>query len=196
MTDRTRPVAAPYEIHPLTPERWDDFERLFGPQGAYSGCWCMYWRVARSRFTAQAGEGNRRAMAQIVAAGEVPGILAYHAGEPVAWCSVAPRESFASLERSRVLKRLDDAPVWSIVCFFLGKEQRRRDRVVDLIRGAVEYARSRGARIVEAYPTAPRGRRLAAVSSYQGVPSAFARAGFVECARPSEAKVIMRRYLD
>lgn len=183
------------EIRPLTRERWGDFERLFGPKGAYAGCWCMWWRVTRKEFERNQGEGNRRAMKRLVDGGNVPGVLAYRGGEPVAWCSVAPRETHASLERSTVLKRLDDRPVWSIVCFFVAKGERGRGLAVRVLKGAVDYARSRGARIVEAYPTAPRGKELPPVSSFMGVPSLYEKAGFRECARPSNARVIMRRHL-
>jgi len=103
------------QFHPLTPERWDDFEALFGARGAYSGCWCMWWRLKRKEFEAQQGDGNRAAMKAIVESGRVPGILGYDGDRAVAWCSVAPREDFPSLNRSPVLKRLDDEPVWSIV---------------------------------------------------------------------------------
>jgi GNAT superfamily N-acetyltransferase len=152
----------------------------------------MWWRQTRREFDERHGEKNRRAMKRLVDSGEVPGILAYENGEPVGWCSVAPRESFASLNRSRVLKRLDDAPVWSIVCLFLAKSHRGRGMTTELIRGAVEHVRRSGGRVVEAYPTRPRGRRLEAVSSFMGVPAAFERAGFVECARPSDARAVMR----
>lgn len=190
------PEPASLAFHPLTPARWPDFERLFGPRGAYAGCWCMWWRLPRSEFEQGQGDGNRAAMYDIVAGGTVPGILAYAAGEPIAWCSVAPREHFASLNRSRVLKPLDDTPVWSIVCFFVVKNWRGKGIGVPLIEAAVAYVREQGGRVVEAYPTVPRSGRLAPVSSFMGVPAVFARAGFVECARPSESKSIMRRYLE
>jgi hypothetical protein len=73
----------------------------------------MWWRTTRSQFKKQGNDGNRQAMKDIVDSGEVPGILAYADGEPVGWCSVAPREHYGSLNRSPVLKRLDDKPVWS-----------------------------------------------------------------------------------
>jgi GNAT superfamily N-acetyltransferase len=180
------------EFHPLTPGRWEDFTRLFGVHGAYGGCWCMWWRETRSEFEKRQGEGNRRAMKKIVGSGEVPGILAYAAGEPAGWISIAPREKFSGLERSRTLKRIDDAPVWSIVCFFVGKEYRNRGLAVPLIRAAVEYAAERGAKVVEAYPTLPKERRMAPASVYMGIPSIFERAGFTECARPSARKAVMR----
>lgn len=182
----------PLAFYPLTPDRWDDFVRLFGAHGAYGGCWCMWWRETRSEFEKKQGAGNRRAMKKIVESGEAPGILAYAAGDPAGWISIAPRENYSALERSRVLKRLDDAPVWSIVCFFVGQEYRNRGIALPLIRAAVDYAAQHGAKAVEAYPTLPKKGKLPPVSVYMGIPSIFERAGFVECARPSTRKAIMR----
>ncbi len=90
------------------------------------------------------------------------------------------------------MKRLDDAPVWSIVCMFLARSHRGRGLTTALILGAVDHVRESGGRVVESYPTRPRGKKLEAVSSFMGVPASFERAGFVECARPSEAKAVMR----
>jgi GNAT superfamily N-acetyltransferase len=194
MTDRLsdRLLLPSLDFHPLTPDRWIDFERLFGKHGAYGGCWCMWWRETRAEFEKRQGDGNRRAMKKIVASGEVPGILAYAAGQPAGWISAAPREKFCALERSRTLKRLDNQPVWSIVCFFVGKDYRNRGIAVPLIRAAVEYAKQQGATVVEAYPSLPKKDLLPPVSVYMGVPSMFERAGFTECARPSKRKMIMR----
>jgi len=180
------------KCRPLTPDRWDDFVALFGKNGACGGCWCMWWRQTRAEFDRRHGAGNRRAMKRLVDGGEVPGVLGYVDGEAVGWCSIAPREQFGSLERSRVLKRLDDVPVWSLVCLFIRRDHRRRGLAESLVRGAVGYAAAHGARVVEAYPTVPRGRRLPSVSSFMGTPALFERAGFEERARPSESRVIMR----
>jgi len=181
-----------FEIHPLTPQRWRDFEALFGAHGAYGGCWCMWWRSTRREFENRKGEGNRRAMKAIVDSGKIPGLLAYLETEPVGWCSVAPREEFSSLERSPVLKRLDDQPVWSIVCFYVAKGFRGQGIAEALIGGALDHVRSRGGSMVEAYPTPPKEAPLAPVSSYMGLPAMFIRAGFMECARPSRSKRVMR----
>jgi len=110
----------------------------------------MYWRTTRAQFNKEAGEGNRLAMKSIVESGMVPGILAYQGRRAVGWCSIAPREDFASLERSPKLKRVDDQPVWSIVCFFIPKEHRRRGLMDLLLEAAVAYARDNGAAIVRA----------------------------------------------
>jgi GNAT superfamily N-acetyltransferase len=182
------------DCHPLTPERWNDFVHLFGKTGAYGGCWCMWWRQTRSEFQQKHGVANRRAMKRIVDSGNVPGVLGYLDGKAVGWVSIAPREQFVSLERSRVVRRLDDVPVWSLVCLFVHRAERRRGVAESLVRCAVAYAESRGAPAIEAYPTEPRGRKLQPVSSFVGTPELFRRAGFLECARPSKSRVIMRFY--
>lgn len=183
------------EIAPLTPSTWEDFEGLLGPRGAYGGCWCMWWRISRSEFERQHGEGNRCAMKALVDSGVVPGILGFLDGEPVAWCSVAPREQFLALERSRVMARIDDTPVWSIVCFHVARQRRRQGLMRAMICAAIEHAGRHGAAVVEAYPTLPRKRELPPVSSFMGVPEAFLAEGFVEVARPSASRVILRRVI-
>jgi len=188
-------LSAILKYHPLTIKRWSDFEELFGEHGAYGGCWCMWWRCTRREFERQQGEGNRQAMKAIVESGKVPGILGYAEGEAVGWCSVAPREQYESLERSRVLKKLDETEVWSIVCLFVAKRYRKRGVGEALIRGAVEYVKGQKGKVVEAYPTQPREGQLPPVSSYMGTPMMFKRAGFVVCARPSKSKVIMRYFI-
>lgn len=185
------------DFKPVTMERWNDFEKLFGPNGAYAGCWCMWWRSKRSEFERRKGARNRKVMKEIVSSGMVPGILGYKDGQPVAWCSVAPREDYGSLNRSPVLKRLDDTRVWSIVCFYVGKEYRKGGMMVALIRGAIDYVRSKGGKVVEAYPTLPKKDvRMPPVSSFMGLPSAFEKVGFVEVARPSDSKVILRYTIE
>ncbi|MDH5505685.1 MAG: GNAT family N-acetyltransferase [Anaerolineae bacterium] len=182
--------------HPLTADRWDDFEELFGKRGAYGGCWCMWWRTTRKQFEGQQGEGNRQAMQTLVNSGQVPGIMAYAEAKAIAWCSVAPRGDYASLNRSHVLKRLDDKPVWSIVCLFVDKSHRGKRVTIGLIQAAVEFVRSQGGKIIEAYPTQPKSDHLPPVSSFMGLPAMFEEAGFVVCAEPSPSKVIMRRVIS
>jgi len=182
------------EFHPVTPERWGDLEKLFGERGASSGCWCMWWRLPRAQFQRQAGEKNKEALKGIVDSGPPPGLLAYAEGEPIAWCSVAPREVFGALERSRTLKRVDDEPVWSVVCFFVAKPYRGRGVMMPLLTAAVEYARAHGARIVEGYPVEPT-QSLTGDRGYTGVVSAFRKAGFVEVLRRG-TRSIMRRSLE
>src|SRR5215204_4170225 len=96
------------EFHAATPDRWKDLERLFGKRGACGGCWCRFWKITRSEYEQKKGEGNRKALRKTVLAGEQPGIVAYHNGEPVGWCAVEPREKYPTLARSRILKPVDD----------------------------------------------------------------------------------------
>lgn len=182
-------------FQPVTMDRWNDFVELFGPKGAYAGCWCMWWRLPRKEFEQSQGEKNKQSMKAIVDSGRIPGLIAYVGDIPAGWCSVAPREHYPVLERSRVMKRLDDQPVWSIVCFFIKKEFRGRNLGMNLVRAAIDFVKSRGGTIIEAYPTAPKGKKLPPVSSFMGLPDIFAKAGFQECARPSESRVIMRYYI-
>jgi hypothetical protein len=112
-------------FHSLTPERWKDFEKLFGERGACGGCWCMSWLLTRKEFDANKGRGNKRKMKALVNKKAEPGIIAYLRNEPVGWCAVAPREIYTRLENSKVLKRIDDQPVWSIPCFFIRIQKKR-----------------------------------------------------------------------
>jgi GNAT superfamily N-acetyltransferase len=182
-------------FHPLTPERWDDFAALFGPRGAVGGCWCMYWRLPRREFQARKGAGNRAAMRRIVASGEAPGILAYHDGEAVGWCAVAPRERYVALARSRVLAPVDERPCWSISCFYIKRGWRRRGLSRALVKAALAFVRARGGRLVEAYPVAPKAGTTAAAFAWTGFPGTFTANGFAECARRSPTRPIMRRRL-
>lgn len=182
------------EFHPLTPDRWADLEALFGPRGAYGGCWCMYWRIPRKQWEAQRGDGNREAWQAIVASGAEPGLLAYADGRPVGWCAVAPRAEYPGLERSRKLRPLDSTPVWSVTCFYVARGYRRRGVTVGLLQAAAAYVRGRGGQVVEGYALQPTGNYPDAYA-YMGLAGAFVQAGFTEVARVGKATLIMRCYL-
>jgi GNAT superfamily N-acetyltransferase len=184
------------ECHPLSADRWRDLETLFGPRGATGGCWCMYWRLPRAQFTAQKGEGTKNALRHLVESGAIVGLLAYAQGQPVGWCAMAPRESYPVLERSRILKRVDEAPVWSVVCFFVSKTFRGRGVTTTLLGAAIEYAKRRGARIIEGYPVEPKKPPMPAIFAWTGLASAFRQAGFVEVLRRSETRPIMRYVVE
>lgn len=184
------------KFEPVTADRWDDFEKLFGPRGAVGGCWCMWWRLTRSEFERQKGDDNRRAMKAIITSGEVPGILAYADGNPIGWCAIAPRAAFPVLARSSVLKPVDDQPVWSVVCFFIERPFRKQGVSLALLTAALEYARNQGAHIVEGYPIEPKKDSAPDIYAFTGMVTTFRQAGFVEVARRSESRPIMRCYLD
>ena len=155
----------------------------------------MWFRLTNKEFEAAKGEGNREAMKALVDSGDEPGILAYVDGEPAAWCAVAPRGSFGRLGRSRVLKPVDDEPVWSAVCFFVDKRFRGRGLTVGLLEAAAEHVRGKGGTLLEGYPVEPRKKKAPPVFMYHGLASAFSRAGFSEVARRSATRPIMRREL-
>jgi GNAT superfamily N-acetyltransferase len=180
-------------VHPLTPDRWPDLEALFGPRGATGGCWCMYWRLTRPQFDYQKGDANRAAFQDIVAEASIPpGLLAYRDGVPIGWCAIAPRADYSALERSRILKPVDDEPVWSITCFFVARAARRQGVMLALIEAAIAFATTHGASIIEAYPIDPRSPDVPAVFAWTGLVSAFEQVGFVEVARRSATRPIMR----
>jgi GNAT superfamily N-acetyltransferase len=152
----------------------------------------MSWRLARADFNQGKGDANRSAMRALVAKGDEPGILLYKDGLAIGWCSVAPRAEFVALERSRVWAPVDDRPVWSISCFFVAKAQRNQGLSVELLKAAVAFARSRGARIVEGYPQELDSGPLPASFAWTGIASAYRKAGFQEVSRRSAKKPIMR----
>jgi len=189
------PLPLILEFHLLTPERWKDLEKLFGERGACGGCWCMWWRLKRSQFEKQKGEENRKAFREIINSGEIPGLLAYTNSQPIAWCSIAPREIYPVLERSRILKRIDDEPVWSVVCFFVSKSFRHREVSVKLLKAAVKYAKEHNAKIVEGYPVETKKTNMPDVFAFTGLVNTFLKAGFVEVLRRSETRPIMRYFI-
>jgi GNAT superfamily N-acetyltransferase len=91
------------------------------------------------------------------------------------------------------LKRIDDQPVWSIVCLFIARPYRRKGVSVELVKAAADYVRKRGGKIVEGYPVEPRKDEMPDAFAWTGLASAFQKAGFVERARRSETRPIMRR---
>ena len=183
-------------VKPLKTKNWYDFETLFGPKGAYGGCWCMWWRISRKEFEEGQGQKNHNAMKAIVDSGTIPGLIAYKDDQPCGWCSVAPREHYTSLERSRVLKRIDDQPVWSMVCFFINKNYRGMGIGEKLILGSIEFVKSQNGKIIEAYPTNIYKENMSPVSTFTGIPKIFEKLGFKEISRPSKSKIIMRYYIN
>lgn len=178
-------------VHPLTSDRFADFERLFGARGATGGCWCMFWKLRGKAFDESKGEPNHQMQKSIVDAGTVPGLLAYADGQPVGWIAVEPRGAYPRLAHSRVLQPVDDQPVWSVTCFFVDRKYRRRGVTVSLLKAAVEYVRSKGGRIVEGYPVESDGKSPD-VFVYTGTLAAFQKAGFKEVARNSPTRPIVR----
>ncbi len=180
-----------FQAHPVTAERWPDLVELFDRPVART-CFCMYYR--KTGEATGVGSVNRQAMRVLVEEGNVPGLIGYEDGVPVAWVSLGPREAYPKLRRSPVMKPVDERPVWSIVCFFVDREARGRGLSERMLRAAVDYARSRGARLLEAYPVdalEPRDPD----SMFFGAKSMYDRAGFREVARRQPTRPVVRKAL-
>lgn len=185
-------MAAVFEFHPVTPARLPDLARFSERHGKFRYCSCMRWRLTSADFKRSTKEDRVAALDGLVRQSIPVGVLAYQDGEPVGWCSVAPRETYAALERYRALPRLDDMPVWSVACFFVDSSIRRSGLTLGLLRAAVEYAISQGATIIEGYPVEP-GPRL---YTYMGSPATFLRAGFRDVTPPGQARMVVRYIVD
>jgi GNAT superfamily N-acetyltransferase len=166
-------------VEPLTTQTFDALAALFKEGGDPRWCWCMFWRLAGKDFS-QAKVPQLRGRLEELAAGPLPpGLVALRGGHAVGWCSLGPREDFQRLERSRVIPRVDDEPVWSIVCFAVSKTARGEGVAATLLQAAVDWARQQGAKTLEAYPVEVEpGSTITADSAYTGTLPMFARAGF------------------
>ena len=179
-----------FDARPVTPERWADIATLFD-RPVVRTCFCQFYRKSGDTGL---GRSNRDAMQALIDRGTVPGLIGYQDGVPIAWASHGPREEYGRLQRKSMLKPVDDRPVWSIVCFFVPREARGRGIGRKMLRAAVDYARSRGARLIEAYPVDREGRSDPE-GMFVGAKSMFAAAGFREVARRTSARPVMRRGL-
>ena len=177
---------------PLSIKTWDPFVELFGDKGACGGCWCMTMRLKTSEYEKNKGEGNKKVMHEMVKHGKPLGILAFEGTQAIGWCSISPREQYKRLNNSRILRAVDDQPVWSIVCFFIRRGFRGQRLSLELIKAAINYAHQHGAQIIEAYPQIPKKVKIPEVFAYTGLASTFRKAGFKEVLRRSETRPIMR----
>ena len=187
------------DIRPVTADRWEDLAAFFGPSGAFAHCWCTWWRQTSAEFSQgveENGAPNRALMRSLVEAGTEPGLLAYRDGQPVGWVSVAPRIQYGRILRSRRIgpapEEAADERIWSVVCFWIPRTERGKGVANELLKGAAERARQRGATILEAYPVDTAGGRQPSANLFTGTLSMFRRAGFQEVDRPRGAQMVMR----
>lgn len=184
-------------IRPLTPDRWSDLEALFDARGCSVArrCWCTYYRRSGSRDKttpwAMDARANRADMKRLVESGPPPGLIAYRDRMPVGWVSLGPREDFARLKRSSVMKPVDDQPVWSLICFVVPAGFRGQGVARALLDGAIAHARKHGARLIEAYPV-DRPGRSSPEAMWFGAKSMYDHAGFKEVARRKPDRPVMR----
>jgi GNAT superfamily N-acetyltransferase len=172
------------EVVPAGPDRWDDVVTIMGGPGDV-GCWCQAPRgVAVGYRKAEPGARETALRSQL---GEEPpaGILAYVDGDVAGWCGFGVRTQLPRLERSRTIPKVDDKPVWSILCFKVRVGFRRRGVAAALLDGVIDYARRSGAPGVEAYPIDPEGGRVDVSFGYVGVTPMFEKVGFVRVVETS-----------
>lgn len=177
-------------VQPITPKLADDLDSFSRAHGRFRWCSCMSWRMPSTEFRNSDKEERAARLASLVEADKPVGLLAYSGDIPIGWCSVAPRESYGALVRSRVLAPVDEKPVWSIVCMFVDSGHRRRGVASALLRGAVDYAHSMSAVIIEGYPVEP-GKSY----SHMGTVAMFESAGFVDVTPAGRSRAVMRRDL-
>ena len=166
-------------VEPLTADRFDDLAALFREGGDPRSCWCMFWRLRSKDFSAATVAQNRARLRDLAAGPLAPGLVAYRGDRAVGWCSLGPREDFERLERSRIIPRVDDRAVWSIMCFAVSKSARGEGVAAQLLDAATAWAGRQGAKLLEAYPvdTEP-GMAINPDAAYMGTLPMFERAGF------------------
>ena len=177
-----------FQYRPVTGETLADLTTFSGCHGKFQYCSCMRWRMRSSEYQKSTKEMRTERLRRMVNAGSPIGILAYAGREPIGWCSIAPRESYDALERYKALPRVDQASVWSVVCFFVDRRFRRKQVTRGLLKAGLDYARSQGAKIVEGYPVEP-GTRL---YTYMGSPATFRKAGFHDVTPKGQQRKIVR----
>ncbi len=165
-------------VEPLTTERFEDLGKLFMQGGDPKWCWCMYFRERGLSWSNSTAKQNRERLRGLASGDIPPGLVAYRAREAVGWIGMSPRETYERLESSKLLARVDDKPVWSIVCFVVGAKSRGQGVARALLDGAISDARKRGAQTLEAYPVATSRGKVTAASAFHGSQTMFEKAGF------------------
>ncbi len=179
------------QFHAVDASRWNDLKRLFESRGGPKACWCMVWRATAMEAKQTDGRSRKAALLRRVRQGVPIGILGYLDGEPIAWCSIAPRPTYRPLGG---LDAAADQPdqVWSLVCFFVPRRLRGQGMTARLIQAAAEHARQHGATVLEAYPVAPDSPSY----RFMGLIDTFRKAGFQEVGRAGKRRHVMRLRLQ
>ena len=184
------------DVVPARPDRWDDVVKLLGGNSD-KGCWCQAPRGRSVGYGASEPGARREALRAQLDEEPPAGMLAYVDGEVAGWCGFGPRPSLPRLERSRTIPKVDDLPVWSVLCFNVRVGYRQRGVAAALLAGVVDYARQSGAPGVEAYPIDPEGGRVDVGFGFVGLTPMFEKVGFrrvVETAAHSDRRprILMR----
>ena len=188
-----------WETHPVTPDRFEDFADVINPNRRAAHCWCLSHRLQAKEIEELGGGSREQAMRALCEREHPPGVVTYLDGTPVGWCNVGPRSEITRLSRSKLIRPVDDLPVWSIVCVVVRSGHRKQGVTGHLIEGAVAYAAANGAPAVEAHPVDPKGR-MDLTMAFVGTKAMFDKAGF-EVVGTTDAvasrlpRLVMRRTL-
>lgn len=177
---------------------FDDVAAVLGPRRPDANvCWCLSHRLDSRTNRELVGTARGERVRQLCAGPVAPGVLAYDGDEVVGWAAVAPRADLP-LARSRKIPVVDDQPVWSVFCLRVRPGHRGTGISRPLLAGAVEYAASQGASVVEGYPVDNQGAKVDLTMAFVGLRSVFESVGFSVVA-PTTAvaggfpRVLMRR---
>ena len=186
-----------WDTYPVTPDRFDDFGEVINPHHHANHCWCLSHRCPQDEIAAL-GKTRRDAMRALTER-EPQGVVTYRDGIPVGWCSIGPRSHITRLTRSKLIRPIDDLDVWSIICVVVRSGHRRQGVTEHMLKGALDYAASRGAPGVEAYPVDPAGR-MDLTLAFVGTRAMFERAGFTvagttDAVASKMPRLVMRRML-
>ena len=174
---------------PVTRATAGDFETLFGAPGGPKPCWCMTWRATPEEIKDNKGPARRRQILGRIADGVPVGLLGYAAGEPVAWVSIAPRDTFCNLGGPA---DIPEQKVFSLTCMYVRRQLRGEGLGRQLIAAAIAHAQAHRADILEAYPVAPSSPSY----RFMGFVPAFEGFGFVEVGKAGTRRQVMRLTLS
>lgn len=153
------------QIVPVEKANWVDFETFFESKPLLSNCWCMAWRMTKDEMKTNNSACRKEFIKKRVWTNIPIGLLAYIGDQPIAWCSVAPRETYRKLGGDEDLDS-----VWSISCFYIKREFRDKGLICALIEHAKKYAKSNDAKYLEAYPVefdSPSYRHMGFVQTFR-----------------------------
>jgi GNAT superfamily N-acetyltransferase len=189
-----------WQTHPVTPDRFEDFADVINSGRRATHCWCLSHRLT-ARQIDELGQGSRERAARALCERELPpGVLTYRDGTPVGWCSISPRADIPRLAGSKLIRPIDELPVWSIICVVVRSGHRRQGVTTELVEGAVAWAASHGAPAVEAYPVDPGEERMGLTMAFVGTRSMFEKVGFevlgtTDAVASRLPRLVMRRLL-
>ena len=187
-------------IHPLTPDRWDDFVALFETDSMCRMCWCLAHRLPPPVRKSMNGAVRKKHMAKVVKAGPAPGLLAYHNAEAVGWLAIAPRPETPEFNTGRKSSAVEspadaeDHSVWAAICFYVRKDARGEGVTTALPKAGAAWARAQGGKRLEACPMAHEEKRSTA-GLFVGPQRVFDRAGFETVLERKAGRPLVRLHL-